>query len=319
MPANLPRIYYKKEENLRFVQSPEEKIPILKEMLAVMPKHKGTDNLRADLNARIAKLKKEARKKPQIQRMDLYTVAKEGIGQVVLMGPPNSGKSTILSRLTNASPDIAAYPFTTQKPDVGMIEYENVQIQLVDTPPLYGNFHPAWLLALGRSSDILVGVINCANNCEEPLNRLLERFEEGNMFLQSRDFYRGDELMPKPGLVLVTSAREDCLSFLKDKYGERLDIIEFPLDAPPDPIKKKIFNSLGVLRIYTKAPGKEPDFSEPVVLEKGSTVLEAAYEIHKDIAERLKYARLWRDDNKPKQVGATQILQEGDVVEFHNR
>ena len=94
MPANLPRIFHKKEEKLRFAESPEEKISILKEMLAVMPKHKGTDNLRAELNGKIAKLKKEARKKPKVHRHDVYTVPKDGIGQVIMMGPPNSGKST---------------------------------------------------------------------------------------------------------------------------------------------------------------------------------------------------------------------------------
>lgn len=319
MPANLPRVYHKKEEQLRFAQSPEEKISILKEMLAVMPKHKGTDNLRAELNRKISKLKKAAKKKPQVQRVDIYTVAKGGIGQVVLMGPPNSGKSTILSKLTNAKPEIASYPFTTQKPDVGMIEFENVNIQLVDTPPLYEDFHPPWLFALGRASDILAGVVNGSRDPESKLQELLRRLEEGNMFLQSLDFYEGDELLPKSGFVFITGVDKDNINKLSRKYNGRIDLIAFPEEGNFSGIKKKVYNSLGVIRIYTKAPGKEPDFTEPVVLDKGSTVLDAAYEIHKDFAEKMKYTRLWRGDSNPRHVGSDEVLQEGDVVEFHSR
>jgi len=319
MPANLPRIYHKKESQLRFAQSPEEKISIVKEMLAVMPKHKGTDHLRAELNTKIAKLKKEIRKKPKIYRHDIYTVAKDGIGQVVLIGPPNSGKSTILSKLTNAKPIIAPYPYTTKRPDVGMIEYENVKIQLVDTPPLYENFHPPWLFSLGRFSDLLICVIDGLKNVKDELEQLLERLEEGNMFLQSRDFYKDEEFMRKFGFILVTRPEGNSLSELRKQYGERLDIIEFSLNMDFNLLKKKIFETLGVIRIYTKPPGKEVDYSEPVVLEEGSTVLDAAYEIHKDFAERMKYTRLWRGEIHSRQVGSDQVLEEGDIVEFHSR
>ncbi len=319
MPANLPRIYHKKEGKLRFAEGPEEKISILKEMLAVMPKHKGTDNLRAELNSKIAKLKKEVRRKPKIHRYDIYTVAKDGIGQVVLMGPPNSGKSTILSKLTNAIPIIAPYPYTTKSPDIGMIEFENIKIQLVDTPPLYDNFHPPWLLALGRSSDLLIGVIDGSKNAKEKIEKLLARLEEGRMFIQSRDFYRGEELMPKPGFIMVTRPEECSLPEMKREYGERLNIIGFSLDMDFDLLKKRIYEFLGVIRIYTKPPGKEADFSEPVVLDKGSTVLDAAYEIHKDFAERMKYTRIWRGEGTQRQAGVDQVLGEGDIVEFHSR
>jgi len=319
MPANLPRIYHKKEEKLRFAESPEEKISILKEMLAVMPKHKGTDNLRAELNSKIAKLKKEVRKKPKVHRHDVYTVAKDGIGQVIMMGPPNSGKSTILSKLTNAKPHIAPYPYTTKRPDVGMIEYENVKIQLVDTPPLCENFHPPWLLALGRSSDLLIGLIDGSKNGKEKIEQLLKLLEEGNMFIQSRDFYKGEELMQKPSFIMVTRSEKNSLSVLKREYEDRLDFIGFPLDMNIDSLKKRIYEALGVIRIYTKPPGKKADFSEPIVLEKSATVLDAAYEIHKDFAERMRYTRLWRSDEPPRQIGADQNLREGDIVEFHSR
>jgi ribosome-interacting GTPase 1 len=320
MPANLPQIYHKIEEQYRFATTPEEKISLLKEMLAVMPKHKGTDGLRAELNSKIAKLKKEAKKRPQVQRLDLHYVPKMGIAQVVLMGPPNSGKSTILSKFTNAKVEIASYPFTTQKPNVGMIKFENVQIQLVDTPPLYENFHPPWLFAIGRTSDILIGVIDGSKeNLEKELDSLLSRLEEGALFLQSRDYYRGDDLLRKKGFVIATRNDKANLEKLNEKYVERLDIVGFDLNVDFESLKRKIYNFLDVIRIYTKPPGKEADFNVPVVLRKGSTVLDAAYEIHKDFADKMKYTWLWRGTDNPRQVSPEEILKEGDIVEFHSR
>ena len=320
MPANLPQIYHKIEARLKFADSAEEKISILREMLAVMPKHKGTDGLRAELNSKIAKLKKEAKKKPQARRLDLTHVPKMGIAQVVLMGAPNSGKSTLLSELTNADPEIASYPFTTQKPDVGMIEFENVQIQLVDTPPLYENFHPPWLLALGRSSDILIGLIDGRKT--DPLkeiNSLLKRLEEGSIFLESRDCYTGDELMKKRGFIIVSRIKEKNLRILREKYSDRLDFYEFDINSGIEVLKEKVYNFLNLIRIYTKPPGKNADFTEPVVLRKAATVEDAAYHIHKDFADKMKYAKLWRGDKNPRQVGPEEVLVEGDVVEFHSR
>jgi ribosome-interacting GTPase 1 len=320
MPANLTQIYHKIEEQYRFATSTEEKISLLKEMLAVMPKHKGTDGLRAELNSKIAKLKKEAKKRPQVQRLDLHHVPKMGIAQVVLMGPPNSGKSTILSKLTNAKVEIASYPFTTQKPNVGMIKFENVQIQLVDTPPLYENFHPPWLFAIGRTSDILIGVIDGSKeNPEEELVSLLSRLEEGALFLQSRHYYQGDDLLRKNGFVIITRSDNADLERLNKNYVDRLDIVVFDLNVDFESLKRKIYNFLDVIRIYTKPPGKETDFNVPVVLRKGATVLDAAYEIHKDFADKMKYTWLWRGTGNPRQVSPEEVLKEGDIVEFHSR
>ncbi len=320
MPANLPQIYHKIEGRLKFAATPEEKISILKEMLAVMPKHKGTDGLRAELNSKIAKLKKEAKKKPQARRLDMNYVPKMGIAQVVLMGAPNSGKSTVLSKLTNAEPEVASYPFTTQKPDVGMIEFENVQIQLVDTPPLYENFHPPWLLALGRISDVIIGLIDGSKaNPAKELDSLLSRLEQGLIFLESKDYYTGDELMKKNGFIIISRSGDRDLELFDKKYGERLNFLSFDLNSDLEALKKNIYNSLNLIRIYTKPPGKEADFTEPVVLREGATVLDAAYHIHKDFADRMKYTKLWRGDKNPRQVGPEEVLMEGDVVEFHSR
>jgi hypothetical protein len=236
------------------------------------------------------------------------------------MGAPNSGKSALLAAMTNATPEVASYPFTTQKPDVGMIEFENVQIQLVDTPPLYENFHPPWLLALGRSSNVIIGMISGSkSNPEKELDSLLSRLETGSIFLESRDFYNGEDLMRKNGFIIVSRSSEDKIKLLREKYGERLDFQRFELNSEVEILKKEIYDFLNLIRIYTKPPGKEADFTEPVVLSKGSTVEDAAYHIHKDFANKMKYTKLWRGSNNPRQVGPEEVLMEGDVVEFHSR
>jgi ribosome-interacting GTPase 1 len=133
MPANLPPQYFEAEENFRSANTTPGKIAALEEMLAIMPKHKGTDHLRAELRRRIAKLTQASDKKAATQRASMV-ILKEGAAQIVVVGPPNAGKSQLVSSVTSASPTVAEYPFTTHSATPGMMEFENIQIQLIDTP-----------------------------------------------------------------------------------------------------------------------------------------------------------------------------------------
>jgi len=319
MPANLPPVYHEIERKLRYAQSPEEKILIINEMIAVMPKHKGTDKLLADLRRKISQLKKEVGKKPHAQRADLYTVMKEGAGQVVIIGAPNSGKSTILATLTNAKPLVGDFPFTTGKPEVGMMKFENVQIQLVDTPPLTEEHNPPWLLALARASNALLLTIPCKQNPTKELELMLRLLENGSIFLTRKDYkFEVKELMQKYGIIILT---KDCshnvVSLIEREFPERFELFSIDLNGRNAELRKKIFEYIDVIRVYTKPPGKEADFSEPVILKKGSTVIDAAYTIHKDFAEKLKYARLWRDRVNGRMTKRDLVLLDGDVIEFH--
>ena len=163
MPANLPPQYFEAEKRYREARTTRDKLKCLEEMLTIMPKHKGTDKLRADLRRRISKLKDmgQARKGPG-RRPPVYFLEKEGAGQVALLGLPNTGKSSLLAALTNAQPVIADYPFTTRIPLAGMMTYENVQIQLIDTPPVSPDYLEPWYPDLLRRADAWLLVVSLA-------------------------------------------------------------------------------------------------------------------------------------------------------------
>ena len=136
MPANLTPEYLAAEEEFKSAQSHEEKIAALERMLSTVPKHKGTEKLQADIKRRLSRERKEGHKKGGARTVPFWLVKKEGAGQVALIGPPNAGKSSLLAALTNARPEVADYPFTTHAPTPGMMAYENIQVQLIDLPPV---------------------------------------------------------------------------------------------------------------------------------------------------------------------------------------
>src|SRR5919204_4200524 len=156
MPANLPPDYYAAESAFRAATSPQAKLEALERMLAIMPHHKGTDHLRADLRARRAKLIQEVSRQRAHGHADLYAVRREGAGQAMLVGAPNAGKSSLLRALTGAPARVADYPFTTQLPQPAMMAFEDIQVQLIDLPPVVAGATPAWLRGLVPHTDLLL-------------------------------------------------------------------------------------------------------------------------------------------------------------------
>ena len=117
MPANLPPDYKAAERRFREAKTTEDKIAALQEMMAIIPKHKGTDKLRADLRRRLSKLKAEqAQPSKKGRKGPSYHIPKEEAPQVALIGSPNTGKSAFVTATTNATPEVANYPFTTRVP-----------------------------------------------------------------------------------------------------------------------------------------------------------------------------------------------------------
>jgi len=313
MPANLPPQYFEAERRYREAKTDEEKLGCLQQMLAIMPKHKGTDKLQADLRRRISKLKKLAsQRKKSSRRAPGFNVEKEGAGQLVLVGPPNVGKSQILASLTNANPEIAPYPFTTQKPLPGMMPYDHIQIQLVDVPPLSPEYMEFWVPGIVRNSD---GVLLVADLSSDDLldqtEMVIERLKQAKINLErdERPIDPRDGIAHKKTLLLANKsdaqrAREN-LEILRDFYGRRFRVLSFSAAT------KSNLDDL-------KREGKRPDYTDPIILKRGKTLTDAALSIHKDFARDLKYARIWgKEKYDGQKVQKDYPLQDEDVVEFH--
>jgi ribosome-interacting GTPase 1 len=326
MPTNLLPDYYKLEELYREAQTNEEKIRYLEEMMAIVPKHKGTDHLRADLRRKLAKLKEASEaKKGTSRQVSPFHIDKEGAGQVVLIGPTNAGKSALVATLTNATPDVAEYAFTTWTPTPGMMEAGNVQIQLIDTPSLDREHMEGELLNLIRRADLLLLVVDLQAFPIEQIESTIAFLEEHRIApLRRQERYAGERgFIFIPLLVMVNkcddeSADED-FEVLCELLEEDWPLI--PVSAATgrnfDQLKQAVFERLEIMRVYAKPPGKEADLSRPFVLKKGSTVEEFAGKVHKDFLENLKSARVWGSAaHDGLMVSRDHVLQDGDVVEL---
>jgi small GTP-binding protein len=314
MPANLPPQYFEAEARYRAAKDADDKIAALEEMLAIMPKHKGTDHLKADLRRKIARLTQESQKKSGTQRASLV-IQKEGAAQVVVIGLPNAGKSQLVASVTNASPAVAEYPFTTHSTTPGMMEFENIQIQLIDTPPLTPQSIEPWLPNMIRRADGLVVVVDLAGG---PLSQM----EAITAQLASKTIEMGKDRVK----TLVVANKIDVkgtsegYQALKERYEGRLPVIAISAKegAGLEELKHGIYETLDIIRVYTKTPGEKPDFTEPIILARGSTLEDAATEVHKDFAQNLRYARIW-GSGKHDGVMAKRdhVLEDGDIVELH--
>ncbi len=329
MPANLPPQYFEAEKKLRTAKNTADKILALEEMLAIMPKHKGTDHLRADLRRRIAKLIEAADKKTAIQRTSML-MEKEGAAQLTVIGLPNAGKSQLVSSITNASPTIAEYPFTTHSATPGMMEFENIQIQLIDTPPLTGESAEWWLIDTIRRAEGLLIVVDLSNAPLAQMEAIAAQLERMRIGLFERTAKKEQEeeqevvLSQKKALIIGNKIDLDNASpnyqALQEKYGGQLPFIAISAKEGDglEELKLKIYQMLDIIRVYTKAPGQKPDFAEPIILKRGSKLEDAAAEVHKDFAAKLKYARIWGSGKHDGvMVKRGHILQDGDIIELH--
>jgi small GTP-binding protein len=324
MPANLTPQYLEAEKNFRMAKTPLEKIAALEEMLAVMPKHKGTDHLRAELRTRIAKLTQSLDKKTATQRASMM-IEKAGAAQVAVIGMPNSGKSQIVSRVTKATPKVADYPFTTHNAIPGMMNFENIQIQLIDTPPLTEQPPEWWHLNIIRRADGLIIVVDLADEPVFQIETISHVLEEKRIYPGQGNGREDAEAptMHKKTLVVGNKADLDKdgkgYRELLDKYGETLPVTAISaLSEDLDEFRLSVFRTLDIIRVYTKTPGSKPDMDDPIVLETGSTLEEAAASVHKDFTKNLKYARIWGSGKHDGvMVKRDHVLQDGDIIELH--
>jgi ribosome-interacting GTPase 1 len=323
MPANLPPQYFEAEKKLRTTKDPAEKILVLEEMLAIMPKHKGTDHLRAELRGKIAKLSQMVGKKAAGHRASMV-IEKEGAAQVAVIGLPNAGKSQIVASITNASPTVAEYPFTTHQALPGMMEFENIKIQLIDMPPLIPQSTEFWVPHTLRRADALLIIVDLSGNPLTQMESLIAQLAEMRISLGLETAQ--DEIMLTRQKALIVGNKLDLknarhnYSALQDRYGEYLPTIAVSARDGNglEELRLKTFQVLDIIRVYTKMPGQKPDFNDPIILPRGSRLEDAAAEVHKDFAARLKYARIWGSGKHDGiRIKRDHILQDGDVIELH--
>ena len=328
MPANLPPQYYEAEKAYRQARSAAEKAEALEVMLAIMPKHKGTEHLRGELRARLAKLQEDGEHKSGATRSQLNSVPKEGAGQVALVGPTNAGKSRILAALTDAKPKVADYPYTTRLPFPAMAPFENVQIQIVDLPAVDEEASLPWMRSIVRQADLLLAVVSLET---DPLAELEASFAELAAMRVEPVRPEAAAAPDEPGQplqrrLLVAANKLDLpsasetLELLQLEVGDRHRIVGLSAreGVGLDELRRCLFDALQVIRVYTRAPGQQPDLTRPVVLGRDATVGDAAEEIHKELGAKLKYALLWGSSGKfsGQRVGRAHLLCDGDVVEF---
>jgi ribosome-interacting GTPase 1 len=329
MPANLPPQYHKAEHEFRGASTPAERLEKLREMYRLLPKHKGTEKLQSDLKQKMSRLKDEVEgarvggKKGGLS----HRVPHEGAGQIALVGPPNSGKSALLASLTHAHPEVASYPFTTRAPRPGILMWQDVPIQLVDLPAISPDFLEPWVPSIIRSADAAILVADLSSDdVAEAVESVLERLAATHTELVGAlPFDVDDEAIRHVKTIMVANKSDaagagDRLEVVRDLFASRFPILAVSAQEGLglETLREDAYHLLGVLRVYTKVPGKTVDRSRPFTVPIGSTVLDLARDIHKDFEQTLRFARIWGSGVFDGQtVKRDHELHDSDVLELH--
>lgn len=334
MPTNVPPQYREAEERFRQATTTQAKIAALQEMLAIMPKHKGTEHLKADLRARMSRLVAELEGPStgaRASRTEPFSLPKEGGGRATLIGPTNVGKSLLLTRATGAKTTVGAYALSTQEPVRGMFPYKDIYIQLVDTPPISNPRTQSRLYGLLRNTDVFVVVLDVSLDALTQVREVFSELEQWGFRLLEREEARpeGDPWLTKPTILVGNKAdlpgALDQFQELEAVFGSRYPVVMTSAEEEVglDELGEEMFCALKVIRVYTKSPREKLEEFErvsPFVLPMGSTVGEAAEQVHRDLSRALKYAVLWGESGRfeAQRVGRSHQLTDGDIIELHS-
>ncbi len=329
MAANLTPQYLEAEAEYKKAQTAEERLACLRKMYSLLPKHKASEKLQADLKTKISETRDEAereRKSPKKVGVS-YKIPKQGAGQYVLVGAPNTGKSRLLTRLTRATPEVAPYPFTTREPHAGMMDWEDVRVQLIDLPPVTADFMEGYVSSMVRSADAALLLVDLGDD-DGPFaaEAALERLAQTKTVLAGRPpAVEEDPSVQHVRTLLVANkidlpGAEDRLGVVREFFGERfpVHVVAAEHGTGLEELRTAIYRFLNVIRVYTKQPGKPPDLTSPFTCPVGSTLVEMAALVHRDFAENLKSARIWGTGVFDGQtVKRDHVLHDKDVVELH--
>lgn len=341
MPANLTPEYKVAEAAFRSARDSKERLECLREMLRTIPKHKGTDHLQADIKSRIKELKDELAgpKKGVARRGPTTVIRPEGAAQIALIGSPNVGKSALHARLTGSNAQAGSYPFTTHLPQPGMLPYQDVYFQIIDLPPLSRDYPVPWFANALQPANAALLVVDISDpECvEQTLSvqallaekrvTLIERWELATVENpeKNEESLRDFSALRLPALMVVNKA--DQVQHLAGELEVFQELTGLHYPALPtsamtgeglSQLGPWLFDQLGIIRVYTKAPGRPPDTARPFTVRRGQTVHDVAALVHRDIADTLKYARLWSGRQvHGLQVGADHVVSDRDILELH--
>jgi ribosome-interacting GTPase 1 len=330
MPANLTPQYHKAEAEYRRAATPDDELRCLQVMLRELPKHKGTDKLQADLKQKISRAKQAAEEhaKKGGGKGPTLKIPRQGAGRAIFLGGPNAGKSQLLRSLTRATPEVAPYPFTTHQPLPGMMPWEDVMVQLIDTPAITADLFDPTTQGLIRGSDLALLLVDLASDEGiEQVQALLEKLNSTKTRLAVGSYLDEDDIGLSFTQTILVPNKIDASG-----ASERLQLLhEFcPLPFPEfvisaehgtglEELRNAIYVAMDVVRVYTKLPTKkEPDYERPFTIRRGGTLHEVAELVHRDFAQNLKSARVWGSHIHPgTTVKGDYVLHDKDVVELH--
>lgn len=355
MPTNVSPEYKQAEVEYRQAREPRERLECLQEMLRAIPKHKGTENLQADIKTRIKQLREELSgpKKGAHRAGPVQVIRAEGAAQVSLIGGPNVGKSSLHDRLTRSGAAVGAYPFTTHLPQPGMMPFEDIQFQLIDLPPVSLDFMESWYVNALQPADAAILVVDPAEaDCIEQVQVIFDRLGEKRVSLlpswpgvvpngdslgptsnnNATDdiFTESDELIADPfrndlpTLLLANKAdlgEANEVAVLQELLGTELPTMTVSAKTGEglEQLGPFLASALDIVRVYTRIPGKRADLDRPFTVRRGGTVRDVARLVHKDIANSLKFARLWGGGQfAGQQVSAEHLVRDGDIIELHS-
>lgn len=339
MPANVTPAYKAAEAAYRRARDPEERLECLREMYRTIPKHKGTEHLRADIKTRTKELTEELAgpRKGGARRGPPTVIRPDGAAQVAILGPPNSGKSAIHARLTGSHSPSQPYPFATQFPQPGMMPVDDIHLQLIDLPSISPEHPIPWIANALQPADCCLLVADLTHP------GTIDRVAALHQILAERRIHLVDT-WPREGTATVSIENPDPFAVylptilvvnkidLENDYLEDVEVFEeltgysYPYigvsaitGAGLDDLGRWLTDHLGVVRVYTKVPGQPPDLTRPFTVRHGETVHDVARLVHKDVARNLKYARVWGSSSfDGQQVGPDHGVVDGDVLELHS-
>ncbi|MEZ6100581.1 MAG: GTPase [Pirellulaceae bacterium] len=328
MPANLTHQYHKAEQAYRQASTPEEELQCLEEMLRELPKHKGTDRLQAELKQKISKARKDVQSQKSSKKGHSVRIPRQGAGRVVLLGAPNAGKSQFLAQVTRAQPEVAPYPFTTREPQAGMMPYEDVLIQLIDTPPVTADVMESYMQGLIRGADLVLALIDMgADDGLSLFQAVLERLHNTKTRLGIETCFSDNDIGLSFTRTYAVWNKIDLpdAALRSELFAEEWqeEFRQFRISALTgegcDELVRAIFEALDVVRVYTKLPqAKEPDFTKPFTVRRGGTLADVAALVHKDMARQLRFAKVWGTAvHDGTTVKGDYVLHDRDIVELH--